>query len=580
MAQVKASPKTYDVIVVGSGAGGGIAAHVLALAGAKICMLEAGAFYDCTKQSDMFKWDYNAPHRAAGTREKPFGYYDATLEGGWQVPGEPYTTAPGSDFMWWRARMLGGRTNHYGRISLRMGPYDFKPYSRDGKGFDWPISYEDLAPYYDKAEELIGVFGTQEGLENTPDGKFQPAPAPRGYERVIKKSCDKLNIPCIPSRLAILTRPLNGRAACHYCAQCGRACSINANFNSPGVHIFPAMKTGNLELRTDAMVREVLVGPDGMATGVSYIDRKTRQETSVKAKVVVLAASCCETARILLNSKNSHFPNGVANSTGLVGRYIMDTVGASVSGYLPILEDLPPQNEDGVGGMHLYMPWWQYQQQKAGKLPFARGYHIEIGGGRGMPGPGVLGGSERFLGGGYGVDLKRDLRKIYGANVSFAGRGEMIPNENSYCEIDPNVVDKWGIPVLRFHFKWSDDEILQAKHMQETFQEIITTAGGRVTSSAGADRNWGIARGGEIIHEVGATKMGDNAKTSVLNQYCQAWDCKNLFITDAAPFASNADKNPTLSITALGWRTSDYIVDQVKKRNLAVSGGGEIRGNK
>jgi choline dehydrogenase-like flavoprotein len=580
MAQVKASPKTYDVIVVGSGAGGGIAAHVLALAGAKICMLEAGAFYDCTKQSDMFKWDYNAPHRAAGTKEKPFGFYDATLEGGWQVPGEPYTTAPGSDFMWWRARMLGGRTNHYGRISLRMGPYDFKPHSRDGKGFDWPIGYEDLAPYYDKAEELIGVFGTREGLENTPDGKFQPAPAPRGYERVIKKSCDKLKIPCIPSRLAILTRPLNGRAACHYCAQCGRACGVNANFNSPGVHIFPAMKTGNLELRTDAMVREVLVGPDGMATGVSYIDRKTRQEISVKANVVVLAASCCETARILLNSKNSRFPNGVANSTGMVGRYIMDTVGASVSGYLPILEDLPPQNEDGVGGMHLYMPWWQYQQQKAGKLPFARGYHIEISGGRGTPGPGVLGGSERFLGGGYGADLKRDLRKIYGANVSFAGRGEMIPNENSYCEIDPNVVDKWGIPVLRFHFKWSDDEILQAKHMQETFQEIITTAGGRVTSSAGADRNWGIARGGEIIHEVGATKMGDNPKTSVLNQYCQAWDCKNLFITDAAPFASNADKNPTLSITALGWRTSDYIYDQVKKRNLAVSGGGEIRGNK
>ena len=580
MAQIKASPKTYDVIVVGSGAGGGIAAHVLALAGAKICMLEAGAFYDCTKQSDMFKWDYNAPHRAAGTREKPFGYYDATLEGGWQVPGEPYTTAPGSDFMWWRARMLGGRTNHYGRISLRMGPYDFKPYSRDGKGFDWPITYEDLAPYYDKAEELIGVFGTQEGLENTPDGKFQPAPAPRGYERIIKKSCDKLKIPCIPSRLSILTRPLNGRAACHYCGQCGRACGVNANFNSPGVHIFPAMKTGNLELRTDAMVREVLVGPDGMATGVSYIDRKTRQEIAVKANVVVLAASCCETARILLNSKNSHFPNGVANSTGLVGKYIMDTVGASVGGYLPILEDLPPQNEDGVGGMHMYMPWWQYQQQKAGKLPFARGYHIEIGGGRDMPGAGVLGGSERILGGGYGVDLKRNLRKIYGANIDFAGRGEMIPNENSYCEIDPNVVDKWGIPVLRFHFKWSDDEILQAKHMQETFQEIIIAAGGRVIYSAGADSNWGIARGGEIIHEVGATKMGDNPKTSVLNQFCQAWDCKNLFITDAAPFASNADKNPTLSITALGWRTSEYIYDQVKKRNLAVSGGGEIRGSK
>jgi choline dehydrogenase-like flavoprotein len=568
MPQIKASPKSYDVIVVGSGAGGGIAAHVLTLAGAKVCMLEAGADYNPAKQSDMFKWNYDAPHRAAGTREKPFGHYDATLVGGWQVPGEPYTTAPGSEFMWWRARMLGGRTNHYGRISLRMGPYDFKPHSRDGRGFDWPITYEDLAPYYDKAEELIGVFGSHEGLENTPDGRFQPPPAPRAHEKVIKKVCDKLKIPCIPSRLAILTKPLNGRPACHYCAECGRACAINANFASPGVHIAPALKTGNLELRTNAMVREVVVGPNGLAKGVSYVDKRTRREVTVNARVVVLAASCCETARIMLNSKSSLFPNGIANSSGLVGKYIMDTVGSSVNGYLPILEDLPPTNEDGVGGMHLYMPWWLYQEQKAGKMNFARGYHIEIGGGRGMPGAGIFGWSHTLLGGGYGKDFKRDLRKIYGASVHFAGRGEMIPNEDSYCDIDPNVVDQWGIPVLRFHFKWSDDEINQAKHMQETFKEIITAAGGKVTSTSGDPERGGIARPGEIIHEVGATKMGDDPKTSVLNQWCQAWDCKNLFITDAAPFASNADKNPTLSITALGWRTSDYIADQIKKRNL------------
>ncbi|HTS62533.1 MAG TPA: GMC family oxidoreductase [Candidatus Acidoferrales bacterium] len=569
MPQVKASPKTYDAVVVGSGAGGGIAAHILALAGAKVCMLEAGSNYDTARQSDMFKWNYDAPHRAAGTREKPFGYYDATLVGGWEVPGEPYTTAPGNEFRWYRARMLGGRTNHYGRISLRMGPYDFKPYSRDGKGFDWPITYEDLAPYYDKAEELIGVFGSAEGLENTPDGKFLPPPAPRAHELVIQKACAKLKIPCVPSRLAILTRPHNGRPACHYCAECGRACAVNANFASPGVHIAPALKTGNLEVRTDAMAREVMIGPDGKATGISYVDKKTRKEVAVSGRVIVLAASCCETARILLNSRSSTlFPNGVANSTGLVGRYIMDTVGSSVSGYLPILEDLPPANDDGVGGMHLYMPWWLYQEQKAGKLPFARGYHIEIGGGRGMPGTGILGGSHGILGGGYGKDLKRDLRKIYGAHVHFSGRGEMIPNADSFCEIDPYAVDQWGIPVLRFHFKWSDDEINQAKHMQQTFREIIEAAGGRVTSMSGHGVNGGIALGGEIIHEVGATKMGDDPKTSVLNQWCQAWDCKNLFITDAAPFASNADKNPTLSITALGWRTSEYIVDQIKKRNL------------
>jgi choline dehydrogenase-like flavoprotein len=571
MFQVKASPKTYDVVIVGSGAGGGVAAQVLANAGAKVCVLEAGAWFDCTKQSKMFDWPYNAPHRGAPTKQRSFGYFDATLVGGWTVPGEPYTTAPGSEWMWWRARMLGGRTNHYGRISLRMGPYDFKPYSRDGKGFDWPITYEDLAPYYDKAEELIGVFGSAEGLENTPDGKFLPPPAPRCYERVIKYACDKLKIPCIPSRLAILTRPLNGRPQCHYCAQCGRSCAVNANFSSPGVHLFPALKTGNLEIRTNAMAREVLVGPDGLATGVAYVDKTTRKDMAVRAKIVVLAASNCETARILLNSKSPRFPNGLANSSGLVGKYLMDTVGSHVSGFLPILQDLPPRNEDGVGGMHLYMPWWLYKEQKAGKLPFARGYHIEIGGGRQMPGAGALSSyPTRFLGGGYGVELKRNLRRLYGCEVSFSGRGEMIPNEDSYCEIDPNVVDEWGIPVLRFHFKWSQDEILQAKHMQETFQEIIETAGGIVTHKSGPEDNWGISRGGEIIHEVGCCRMGSDPKTSVLNPYCQAWDCKNLFITDAAPFVSNADKNPTLTITALGWRTSDYIVDQVKKLNVKV----------
>jgi choline dehydrogenase-like flavoprotein len=565
------STKTYDVVIVGSGAGGGVAAQVLANAGAKICMLEAGGWFDCTKQSKMFQWPYEVPHRGAPTRQMPLGYFDATLLGGWEVPGEPYINAPGSDWMWWRARMLGGRTNHYGRISLRMGPYDFKPYSRDGKGADWPITYEELAPYYDKAEELIGVFGTAEGMENAPDGKFLPPPAPRGYEKVIQMASDKLKIPCIPSRLAILTRPHNGRPSCHYCAECGRSCGVNANFNSPGVHIFPAMKTGNLEVRTGAMAREVLTGPDGLARGVAYVDKKTRRDVEVRAKIVVLAASCCETARILLNSKSGQFPNGLANSSGLVGRYVMDTVGSSVSGYAPILEDLPPRNEDGVGGMHLYMPWWLYKEQKAGKLPFARGYHIELGGGRRMPGGGALSHYPmRFLGGGYGADMKRDLRKLYGGEIHFAGRGEMIPNNDSYCEIDPHVSDQWGIPVLRFHFKWSEDELQQAKHMQDTFKELIEACGGIVTSSSDAKHNWGIEHGGQVKHEVGAARMGNDPKKSVLNSYCQAWDVKNLFVTDGAPFVSNADKNPTLTITALGWRTSEHIAEEVRKFNLKM----------
>ncbi|HEV2418207.1 MAG TPA: GMC family oxidoreductase [Terriglobia bacterium] len=565
MPEIIRSPEVYDAVIVGSGAGGGIAAYVLTQAGAKCLMLEAGDWWDTAKQSTMMTWPYEAPHRGARTPEKPNGYFDPGYAG-WELAGEPYVSAPGSTWRWWRSRMLGGRTNHWGRISLRMGPYDFKPYSRDGKGFDWPISYDDLAPYYDKTEELIGVFGSAEGLENTPDGKFLPPPKPRCYELMVQDACRKLAIPCVSSRLSILTRSIHGRAACHYCGQCGRSCATSSNFSSPTVLIPPAMATGNLKVICNAMGREVLVGDNGLATGVSYIDKKTRQEVQVRAKIVVLAASSCETARILLNSKNSRFPNGVANSTGMVGKYLMDTVGADGSaGFFPIMGTLPPHNEDGVGGMHLYMPWWNYQKQAKHQMPFSRGFHIEFGGGHGMPGGGFGG---RHLGPGYGQDLKQRARKLYGAYIGFSCRGEMIPNEDSYCEIDNRMVDEWGIPVLKFHFKWSEDEIQMAKYARETFDEIIKTSGGEPMGRWSAENNWGISEGGEIIHEVGACRMGSDPKTAALNEHCQAWDCKNLFVTDGAPFVSNADKNPTLSIMALAWRTSEYAAGQVKKLNV------------
>lgn len=556
---------TYDVIIVGSGAGGGMAAYTLTKAGAKCLMLEAGGWYDAAKDSKWLQWQYDAPHRGGGDYTSPADYFLAA-EGGWQVSGEPYLNAPGTDWTWFRARMLGGRTNSWGRISLRNGPYDFKPYDHYGNGVNWPIRYEDLAPYYDKTEELIGVFGSKEGIENLPDGKFLPPPAPRCYELLLQQASRKLRIPCIPSRLAVLTQPLNGRPQCHYVSQCGRACRMSSNFSSPVVLLLPARETGNLEIRTGAMAREILTGADGRATGVSYIDKKTRKEVQVRAKVIVLAASSCETARLLLNSRSSRFPNGLANSSGMVGKYIMDTVMSTVSGFLPKLMDLPPHNCDGVGGMHLYMPWWGHEEAARRKLPFSRGYHIEISGGRqGMPMPGILSGTESLVGGGYGESLKQNCRKLYGSLVTLSGRGEMIPNEKNYCEVDNNVVDQWGIPVLKFHFQWGAEELLMAQHMQQTFDEIIKTAGGQVLQSYGADQRWGISEGGQGIHEVGGVRMGDNPKDSVLNSHCQAWDCKNLFVADGAPFAGNADKNPTLTILAMAWRTSDYIADQVKK---------------
>ncbi|HXR32357.1 MAG TPA: GMC family oxidoreductase [Verrucomicrobiae bacterium] len=567
MTQVMRAPKSYDVCVIGSGAGGGMAAKILTEGGLSVALLEAGPPVNPEKDYKMFVWPYELPHRGVGVGGKAADNFSEFLapNGAWNITGEPYTSAPGSNFQWFRSRIVGGRTNHWGRIALRFAPVDFKSKSRDGLGEDWPIAYEDLAPYYDKVESYIGVFGTKENVPSAPDGVFLPPPKPRCSELLIKKACDKLNITCIPSRLAILTKPLNGRPACHYCGQCGRGCTTASNFSSSQVLIPPALQTGRLTLITGAMAREILVGADGKAAGVSYIDKATHTEKRVAARAVVLAASACESARLLLNSRSKLFPDGLANSSGQVGRNLTDSVGSSGWGYIPQMEKIPPHNHDGTGGMHLYIPWWKYDR----KNDFPRGYHIEIGGGRELPGAGMFDDvCEEFEG--YGAGLKRTCRKRYGTSVGFAGRGEMLANPDSYCEIDPEVVDEFGIPVLRFHFKQSAYEIRQAKDMQETFKAIVEAVGGeyKTKTDPGGQNPFGIEAGGRIIHEVGTARMGADPRTSVLNGYCQAHDVKNLFIADGAPLVTNPDKNPTLTIMALSWRASEYLLSEAKKGNL------------
>ncbi|MFD2033275.1 GMC oxidoreductase [Belliella marina] len=577
--EIKSSSEPYDVIIVGSGAGGGMASKILSEAGLSVAVIEAGGDFDPAKDEDrtQLRYPWESPRRGNATRIRPFGDFDAAI-GGWDIEGEPYTKEKGTSFDWFRSRMVGGRTNHWGRISLRFGPNDFKRASIDGLGHDWPIGYDDLKPYYDKVDKLIGVFGSKEGIFNEPDGFFLPPPKPRLHELFMMKGAKKASIPVIPSRLSVLTKPINNdRGVCFFCRQCNRACQAYADFSSGTCLVHPAMKKGKVDLFTNSMVRKVTTDDSGKANGVSFISKMDMKEYKLKARVVVLGASACESARIMLNSKSKSHPNGIGNSSGMVGRYLHDSTGADRMGILPDLIDRERYNEDGVGGMHVYTPWWLDNK----KLDFARGYHIEYWGGMGMPSYGVgfsMDTMRKFVkdefgnpspNGGYGEGLKKDIRRIQGSTLGMSGRGESIPMYSNYCEIDPNVVDKYGIPVLKFNYQWSDHEIKQAKHMHDTFEEILTNAGAVLMGEKpGPESKYGLATPGRIIHEVGTTRMGNNPDTSVLNSNCQAHDCNNLFVVDAGPFVSQADKNPTWTILALSWRTSDFIVSELKKKNI------------
>ena len=554
-------PKVYDAVVVGSGAAGGMAATELCLKGLKVLLLEAGPKLDISTDFHHHTKPYEFPFRGRIRPRERAKYNYAANE--WNKPHfineleHPYTGKP---FVWVRARAVGGKTLHWGLVALRFSGRDFQAASYDGFGENWPIAYEDLEPYYTRVEQMIGVCGHADHLENNPDSHFLK-PVPLTCPEAVFRAAVERQLPgrhVIYGRSAVATEPINGRAPCHYCGHCGRVCNVAAAFSSTGVLLPIAGKTGNLTLRANAVAWKVLTDKEGKARSVLFIDRLTRQPEEAFGKVIVLGAGCLESTRILLNSKNQEHPNGLANSSGVLGKHFCEQIMAGdIMGVVPRLRGRKSFADDArPDGSGIYIPRFRNLTDKSSR--FIRGYGFEGGGG-----------SQEFPGfarklPGFGAKFKEEVKKNYAAIMSIGSFGEVLARPENYVETDPVVRDAWGIPVLRINVEWGPNELAMAKDMVETQREMFETAGIEIMS----ERTKPLPPGWSI-HEAGTARMGNDPKKSVLNKMNQCHDIKNLFAVDAASFVSSTEKNPTLTILALSMRASDYIAEEMRRGTLA-----------
>jgi choline dehydrogenase-like flavoprotein len=562
--------KTYDAIVVGSGAAGGIAAYALATKGVNVICLEAGRMIDPARDFHTHMFPFDWPYRGNG---KP-GEYGVLPQGmGWKIkewtdqfytiPDEdPYALAPEAKFTWTRLRAVGGRTNFWGRETERFGPLDFKPKSlQDGWGEDWPVSYNDVAPYYEKVERLIGVSGDAKGVYNSPQGQhLLPAFNPRCGELLIAKGARKLGIQAIAKPLAVLSRPYDGRPPCHYCGACNWGCKVRARYCSLDV-VFPKLEgMPNFTLRPNAVANTVVVDPKtGMARGVTYIDAITRQEYEVRGKVVVLAASMIESIRILLNSRGREHPHGLANSSGTLGRYLMDHVSFNdIPGFLPQLAGRPTTNEDGPGEACMYIPRYNYGRPSNKK--YLRGWQLNFYTGCGM-GPGV--GASLA---GFGSVYKRRIKELYPASFDMGGYGEGLAFDWNRVEIDPDGLrDRLGIPQVRFHTRAVyPQSVAMLAEIYGQIEEILKAAGAEILPYKKA-APYPL---GAVTHEAGGARMGDDPRTSVVDKWNRCHDVKNVLVVDAACFVSHPEKPITHTIMALSYRACDHLAEEFRLGNV------------
>ena len=549
---------TFDVIVIGTGAGGGMAIKTLCQAGLKVCALNAGRQADPMKDFRMHRMPYDMKFRGFDSPQRraiSVGYMDNeyVAPDAWEHD-IAYSTGPGTSWTWPRSNLVGGKTNFWGRSSARMSEIDFKAASRDGYDVDWPVSYDEIAPYYTRAEEMIGVASTIQNRPSNPDGSYLPPMRFRCLDYIMQAGAKKSGVPYLPDRIAQLTQPHQGHPACHYCGNCTEGCDIGAFFSSPYFLLPAAHATGNLELRTNAIAREILVDENGHAKGVAYVNRTTRQEVEVYAKAVVVAASCITTAQIMLNSRSRHWPTGIANSSGQLGKNLCDHMyGTSGYGYLPQLLGQPSLPDNVSTATIAWLPRWQNLENPR-QEKFIRGYSIYPSGGCDIF-PSYYEDIE-----GFGEAYRTEIKRRYPTPVSFYLQAPSQRSDKNFVDIDPEKKDMFGTPQVRIHFEWDDNTYKMWEHAKQTCQELFRNMGA-VYQGHGEPNSPGWS-----LHETGTCRMGNDPKHFVTNRFGQTHAVPNLYACDASVLLNCTDKTTTLSILAFSLRTSEYIISQFKNK--------------
>ena len=558
--------KVYDVLIVGSGASGGWVAKEVAERGLSVLMLEAGPPRVPTRDFTEHVWPYQLKFRGFGDQQRLLQNQPvqrlcyACDEYSHQFfvndHEHPYTFPAEKPFMWIRGRQVGGKTFCWARESYRYSDNEFKAASRDGYGEDWPISYKELEPYYDQVESFIGVSGSREGLPQFPDGQFLPPMALScGAAQARKVVGHKFGWRVMPDRVAVLTVPHRGRPACHYCDECQRGCFTASYFNSPSVTLPAAARTGKLTLVSDAVVSHVLMNRHGQAEGVHYIDRDTHQHREAYGRVVVLAAAALESTRILLNSRSPLFPQGVGNQEGVLGHYLMDHF--TVEGAGGRMPSLRSSKREPVGRPCGFIIPKYVNVGINRNSNFLRGYRFDGDGSQELYG-------HAFLLPEFGDEWRKQVREDIPYYFGIEAQGECLPRKENFVTLDPHKTDAWGIPVLHIVSSYGENENVMAKAMRADISAVLEEMKLSEITPPGEQ----LSVFGKNIHECGTARMGNDARTSVVDRNCKVHGVRNLFVSDGAIFVTQGCYEPTLTIMAISARVGEHIADAARRGEL------------